>query len=650
MRSFYHPLVLAGEQVPSILGLSASPIMKSDPKQLSIVENNLNSISRTPLLHRQELMAHVRLPTLKCVLYGSEFTIEEEIQAQQQLRSPLGRAPILVAEPRLPRIVDSSRRVANRGPPPAPRTNQPTIARQTPLHPIIDLDLGPQFRVPGLGPQTEVRAVAPPLPLRSPPPLLESPRDKRRRAHPRPIIAAADDDAEFESIDPLTGETVVAVPVAPPVAAPVAAPVETGDSSSDEYEQIDPLTGEPIVAVPLPQTIGVPLPQTIDSDSSDCEQIDPMTGEPYISPLPKGATLRPAPFPEWVMRKTSKALVSLEIAYDKMDIDEDPWVVSQRARMSSGSARSRRWLANALQNKRTYSQDQMRALVNKAKHLYQECGAWAVDWFICEAVGKFMNRDKTIFDDNLDSLMDDDDEGIMESQRVLSNAEQNYLRKVLEQVIVPKSPGNVEGRITKKVEKLIEVLLEEYSAEHHGFSGLVFVEQRVAVAAVAQIISQHPRTRHIFKTGTMVGSSDGSFKRMKFLHDIIIGRQTNTLRDFRTGEKNLIIATSVIEEGLDVQDCHLVVCLDLPKNLKSFVQRRGRARREDSSYVLMFSHSDARIKQFQEAEQEMIRMYSDPDRELQKVNETKDEEELECEKYTMKVERTQYLPRTQSRP
>ena len=50
---------------------------------------------------------------------------------------------------------------------------------------------------------------------------------------------------------------------------------------------------------------------------------------------------------------------------------------------------------------------------------------------------------------------------------------------------------------------------------------------------------------------------------------------------------NLLVATNVAEEGLDIQTCCLVVRFDLPQTVSSFIQSRGRARMRTSEYVFL---------------------------------------------------------------
>ncbi|XP_077222093.1 endoribonuclease Dicer homolog 4-like [Tasmannia lanceolata] len=55
---------------------------------------------------------------------------------------------------------------------------------------------------------------------------------------------------------------------------------------------------------------------------------------------------------------------------------------------------------------------------------------------------------------------------------------------------------------------------------------------------------------------------------------------------------NLLVATNVAEEGLDIQTCCLVVRFDLPESVTSFIQSRGRARNSPNiSYCLPSRHS-----------------------------------------------------------
>jgi ERCC4-related helicase len=64
-------------------------------------------------------------------------------------------------------------------------------------------------------------------------------------------------------------------------------------------------------------------------------------------------------------------------------------------------------------------------------------------------------------------------------------------------------------------------------------------------------------------------------------------QQERVLALFRKGHSNMLFTTSVAEEGLDVQNCSLVVCYDVPNRPLSLIQTVGRARARDACVVFM---------------------------------------------------------------
>lgn len=63
--------------------------------------------------------------------------------------------------------------------------------------------------------------------------------------------------------------------------------------------------------------------------------------------------------------------------------------------------------------------------------------------------------------------------------------------------------------------------------------------------------------------------------------------QSDTIRKFRNGNLNLLISTSVAEEGLDIPECNLVVRYGLLTNEIAQQQASGRARARDSQYSVV---------------------------------------------------------------
>ncbi|KAJ0091009.1 hypothetical protein Patl1_13738 [Pistacia atlantica] len=72
-------------------------------------------------------------------------------------------------------------------------------------------------------------------------------------------------------------------------------------------------------------------------------------------------------------------------------------------------------------------------------------------------------------------------------------------------------------------------------------------------------------------------------------------KQKEILESFRSGKVNLLFATDVVEEGIHVPNCSCVIRFDLPKTVRSYVQSRGRARQNNSQFILMLERGN--IKQ-----------------------------------------------------
>lgn len=67
--------------------------------------------------------------------------------------------------------------------------------------------------------------------------------------------------------------------------------------------------------------------------------------------------------------------------------------------------------------------------------------------------------------------------------------------------------------------------------------------------------------------------------------------QDRILKKFKAGFSNVLIATDVAEEGVDVRSCNLVINFDIPHTFKSYVQRRGRARATNSHFISLIASS-----------------------------------------------------------
>lgn len=68
--------------------------------------------------------------------------------------------------------------------------------------------------------------------------------------------------------------------------------------------------------------------------------------------------------------------------------------------------------------------------------------------------------------------------------------------------------------------------------------------------------------------------------------------QEEVLRKFRCHECNILIATSVLEQGCDLPKCNLVIRFDLPTSFHSYIRSKARARAADAHFILFASENE----------------------------------------------------------
>lgn len=310
----------------------------------------------------------------------------------------------------------------------------------------------------------------------------------------------------------------------------------------------------------------------------------------------------------------TQSLQSLLAVYDDLDINDDPFVRKLRRDLNQpglddlerGRVEAR--LAKAVRKKNTVTHETMKKLVSSARDTFFELGPWATDWFIANSVDKLRRP--------IDASQEF---SFFESKRTTD--ETRYLRDVLGDVYVarpPETPAAVERGLAPQAEALIKVLLEEKAtAQRHNdqYSGIIFVTLRTAALLLAKIVSLHPATREIFRVGHLVGWSND--ERRRNVLDLLVGaggeqEQERTLQQFRDAQMDLLVATSVLEEGVDVPICGSIVRFNPPNNITSWVQSRGRARAQRSSFVVMFSdlqQGEAIVANWKKLEAEMNAKY-----------------------------------------
>lgn len=83
--------------------------------------------------------------------------------------------------------------------------------------------------------------------------------------------------------------------------------------------------------------------------------------------------------------------------------------------------------------------------------------------------------------------------------------------------------------------------------------------------------------------------------------------QQRAIQKFHTGAINVLVTTTIGEEGLDIPDCNMVIRYDLYQTMIQYVQSKGRARMKDSKYFHMVEMGGEQIQRvFDSQEKEAV--------------------------------------------
>lgn len=318
-----------------------------------------------------------------------------------------------------------------------------------------------------------------------------------------------------------------------------------------------------------------------------------------------------------VLSETVRSLHDL-VKFTLDNIEDDPYVKLLR---SKSNVKSHEMLATILATGKTWCRQEIQSLDRRATVIYTELGIWAADTFVQNCCENFSSQLKSSVENVLFVEWD------ME--------EKIYMSKLLERITPPPTDtaqNSLLSHLSDKAEKLLKILVGPSATNQRV---IIFAKERTTVVMLAQLLSTHPRTQHL-KTGYFLGTSNFAGRKSS-LHELSHPRdQRSALDDLRTGLKNVLVATAVLEMGIDVSACNMVICFDAPSNLTSFIQRRGRAREKNSRLYLFIEQDDKKKwKDWEAMEAVLKRVYLDDAREAEKLKQISAVDELSHELYTI---------------
>ncbi|XP_053683458.1 endoribonuclease Dcr-1-like [Sabethes cyaneus] len=145
--------------------------------------------------------------------------------------------------------------------------------------------------------------------------------------------------------------------------------------------------------------------------------------------------------------------------------------------------------------------------------------------------------------------------------------------------------------LSNKGWQLINYLEENYRSIHDRTAKvLIFVERRLSAKVLYHLLKIYFSQTEKIVPDFMVGNNGFM---PESIEQILRARKNSKVLDrFKKNQINVIVATSVLHQGIDLQVCNTVVKYDRPHTFASYEQSKGRARMKDSQYVIFVNDAE----------------------------------------------------------
>jgi endoribonuclease Dicer len=189
----------------------------------------------------------------------------------------------------------------------------------------------------------------------------------------------------------------------------------------------------------------------------------------------------------------------------------------------------------------SYEQPSLKTLIKAARWTYHQLGSWCCDvlcqnWFNTFKIGASSDVDRS--EDELVQLNSDNWFAAKEACQSYSLPEPNL---------------DDPSLFSNKIQRLIQIL-KIFSTSEVPLCGIIFVERRYTAYVLMWLIRSCAELQNI-KSAVITGHQAQSVSEARMGYK----NQNRVISKFRNGEVNLLIATNVAEEGLDIQPCNLVL-------------------------------------------------------------------------------------------
>lgn len=186
---------------------------------------------------------------------------------------------------------------------------------------------------------------------------------------------------------------------------------------------------------------------------------------------------------------------------------------------------------------------------------------------------------KPFFDNLVDLRKEQEEKGEKGSKYKRQLVEDSSFQEMMDRISKWLKTSGFVGH--PKLTALADTVLNHFMdhGEGSGTRVIVFSEYRDSAEEIVHMLNAH---KPLIKASVFVGQADG--KRGEGMKQ---AQQIETIEKFRKGHFNVLVATSIGEEGLDIGQVDLIVCYDSSASPIRMLQRMGRTGRKRAGNIVL---------------------------------------------------------------
>eukprot|EP01112_Ceratiomyxa_fruticulosa_P022116 TRINITY_DN8016_c0_g1_i1.p1 TRINITY_DN8016_c0_g1~~TRINITY_DN8016_c0_g1_i1.p1 ORF type:complete len:687 (+),score=123.64 TRINITY_DN8016_c0_g1_i1:101-2161(+) len=154
----------------------------------------------------------------------------------------------------------------------------------------------------------------------------------------------------------------------------------------------------------------------------------------------------------------------------------------------------------------------------------------------------------------------------------------------------------------ERFDRLERVLLDQLKIHGKNFRGILFVQQKLTTHILKHFIDHNDQLSPKLRCDCIYATSSECNPSFR----VTPTQSRERVSGFASGDLNLLIATMVAEEGMDIPAANCIIRFDPIQTPVSLVQGRGRARQEKSTFVVMGEMEGRSLEELSHAEKHQM--------------------------------------------